>query len=294
MTPRSIFCKPAGAENYFDPETRICWHIGRHWCRDDHKDQPDFAFGRCRSGRRWFWIVHEWRAMVRRGEPQEADYSQGWEDSEQLAEAAVRAAITSRANGQPASATLHHAIAADRLKELNKVKRAQRPPSDSTDSNPVEYLYGHTMGGEETAGCPVRFRITKRTAKRIFYVRKKEYIDLHGEPRHSDFPNIIDLDEETIGFVNRQKLEADGEVYNHGVHWCEADWHLHVSLEHLLSGFACYREQDDKPIDLRQLKAEMAAAHPDRGGSSAAFIAARERYLGALRRCSNSNSGPTK
>jgi hypothetical protein len=38
----------------------------------------------------------------------------------------------------------------------------------------------------------------------------------------------------------------------------------------------------------------MAAAHPDRGGSNTAFIAARERYLGALRRCSNSNSGPTK
>jgi hypothetical protein len=34
---------------------------------------------------------------------------------------------------------------------------------------------------------------------------------------------------------------------------------------------------------LRQLKAEMAAAHPDHGGTSEAFIAARERYLGAKR-----------
>jgi transposase len=34
---------------------------------------------------------------------------------------------------------------------------------------------------------------------------------------------------------------------------------------------------------LRRLKAEMAAAHPDHGGSNEAFIAARERYLGAKR-----------
>jgi hypothetical protein len=34
---------------------------------------------------------------------------------------------------------------------------------------------------------------------------------------------------------------------------------------------------------LRQLKAEMAAAHPDRGGTSEAFIKARQRYLVAKR-----------
>jgi uncharacterized protein YigA (DUF484 family) len=34
---------------------------------------------------------------------------------------------------------------------------------------------------------------------------------------------------------------------------------------------------------LRQLKAEMAAAHPDRGGTSEAFMKARARYLVAKR-----------
>jgi hypothetical protein len=34
---------------------------------------------------------------------------------------------------------------------------------------------------------------------------------------------------------------------------------------------------------LRQFKAEMAAAHPDRGGTTEAFIEARQRYLGAKR-----------
>src|ERR1700730_827176 len=41
-------------------------------------------------------------------------------------------------------------------------------------------------------------------------------------------------------------------------------------------------KEDAKP-DLSQLKAEMAAAHPDKDGSSAAFIKARERYEQAKR-----------
>jgi hypothetical protein len=37
----------------------------------------------------------------------------------------------------------------------------------------------------------------------------------------------------------------------------------------------------DRVPDLRKLKAAMATAHPDRGGSSAAFIEARSRYVAA-------------
>ncbi len=41
----------------------------------------------------------------------------------------------------------------------------------------------------------------------------------------------------------------------------------------------------DEPVtaELPRLKAEMAAAHPDRGGTSEAFIKARELYLAAKR-----------
>ena len=42
-------------------------------------------------------------------------------------------------------------------------------------------------------------------------------------------------------------------------------------------------EKPDIPTLLR-LKAEMAAAHPDKGGTSAAFIAARKAYVEARRR----------
>jgi hypothetical protein len=44
------------------------------------------------------------------------------------------------------------------------------------------------------------------------------------------------------------------------------------------------RHKDTPPPDLPALKAEMAAAHPDRGGSNAAFIEARARYVAARRR----------
>ena len=43
-----------------------------------------------------------------------------------------------------------------------------------------------------------------------------------------------------------------------------------------------YRCRDRVP-DLRKLRAAMAAAHPDHGGSSAAFIEARSRYVAARR-----------
>src|SRR6266446_2410924 len=43
-------------------------------------------------------------------------------------------------------------------------------------------------------------------------------------------------------------------------------------------------ELDDSVTSrLRRLKAEMAAAHPDRGGTSEAFIKARQRYVDAKR-----------
>jgi hypothetical protein len=79
--------------------------------------------------------------------------------------------------------------------------------------------------------------------------------------------------------VDCQKLEADGSVYNRGVHWCSSDFHLYASFEGLMGDR--YRAPE-KP-DLAQLKAEMAAAHPDRGGSNAAFIKARARYVAARR-----------
>jgi hypothetical protein len=123
---------------------------------------------------------------------------------------------------------------------------------------PAEFLYGvDSSVADDSRFCEpprvVRFRITKKTPKRIYYVRRERG------------PGDIE-----IGYVNRQQIEADGELYNHGAGgWWAPDFHLYLNPPEL--------EQPAKP-DLAALRAEMAAAHPDRGGTDVEFIAARQRY----------------
>ncbi|MDX3026738.1 hypothetical protein [Streptomyces scabiei] len=122
----------------------------------------------------------------------------------------------------------------------------------------VEYLYGidSSVADDSRFYEPprvVQFRITKKTPKRIYYVRRER------------IPGDIE-----IGYVNRQQIEADGEIYNHGAGgWWAPDFHLYLNPPEL--------EQPATP-DLATLRAEMAHAHPGRGGTDEAFIAARQRY----------------
>lgn len=127
-----------------------------------------------------------------------------------------------------------------------------------TDIAPVEFLYGIEAGHEEgNDWVPTRvvtFRVTKKTARRIYYVARD-----WGRPE--------------TRFVDRQRIEADGEIWRRSAQWWEPDIHLYLNPPVI--------EQATKP-DLAELKAAMAAAHPDRGGSDAEFIAARQRYERAL------------
>jgi hypothetical protein len=121
----------------------------------------------------------------------------------------------------------------------------------------VEYLYGinSSVADDSRFYEPprvVRFQITKKTPKRIYYVRRNDGIRVE------------------TGYVDRQQIEADGEIYNRGAGgWWAPDFHLYLAPPEL--------EQATQP-DLATLRAEMAAAHPDRGGTEAEFIAARARY----------------
>lgn len=91
-------------------------------------------------------------------------------------------------------------------------------------------------------------QITKKTAKRIYFTY------LNGR----------------TGFVDRQRIEADGEIY-HG---------YTMRRLHLTPPEIPYRPE---PPSLPELRKAMADAHPDRGGTDAEFIAARQRYERALR-----------
>ncbi|MCG0061687.1 hypothetical protein L0F81_00035 [Streptomyces tricolor] len=89
--------------------------------------------------------------------------------------------------------------------------------------------------------------ITKKTPKRIYFVF---------------------LNQRRTSFVDRQKIEAAGEVY-HGYTMRR----LHLTPPEI-------PDREKKP-SLPELRKAMADAHPDRGGSDEAFIAARRRYEAA-------------
>jgi hypothetical protein len=126
-----------------------------------------------------------------------------------------------------------------------------------TTPAPVEFLYGidSSVSDDSRFYEPprvVRFRITKKTPRRIYY--EAGYL---------------------VRFVDRRRLEADGEVHRKSAGWWERDATVYLQPPVL--------EQATAP-DLGVLKAAMAAAHPDRGGTHEAFIAARRRYEQAVNR----------
>jgi hypothetical protein len=239
--------------------------------------RPEFAaYGRCRSGSRWFWFATLYKPPG----------AHGWAGTEAQAMDDARSAAERLLAGRPGSLYVRHGWASDQLKKINAEKRRSRPPSTTTDSRVTEYLYGETWScpddGYDSDGYALyRFRITKRTAKRIFYVNKGEWIDESGEPHV--YANIRSLDDEEIGFVDRQRLEAEGRVDNRGRHWSAPDSELYASLQGMLAKRRRDDHSDTKP-DLAALRAAMAAAYPDRGGDSTAFIEARQRYVTALAR----------
>lgn len=250
------------------------------------------ARGRCRSGKRWFWFAAEvdygWRhecdwPACHYGGP----HQQGWEDTEDGAIQAMRAAVIALGGADPGRTTGRPTWAAGDLKLINAAKRRNRPPSAETSGAPVDYLFGAWWSpwvddytGEHDRRV-IPFRITRKTPKRIYYIRTEA--GRSGE------------DPET-GYISRAEFEADtrqppehgwtrgeaaGEIRTsrHGDH----DYHLfatQAAAEDYL--FRAERErqrqQEAREPELKQLRMAMADAHPDRGGTSEAFIAARERY----------------
>jgi hypothetical protein len=122
----------------------------------------------------------------------------------------------------------------------------------------IECLYGieagHYDGNDEwQPQRVVAFRITKKTARRIYYDA-----------------NLTGNRAAQIRFVPRQLIEAEGTVCRKSAGWWESDLQLWLEPPQTWP--------PKQQPDLNQLKSEMAAAHPDRGGTDEAFIAARRRY----------------
>jgi hypothetical protein len=148
----------------------ICWHQPCRWrdrCRIEHGDLDDkfLIYGRCKSGRRWFWMAYDYRA---RCDDQTDAGAHGWEDTEQAANDAARAAIVRIADGKKAFATFKAGFASEELKDINKAKRAARSPSVSKDSKLTEYL-GYSRDHDTYGFYFKRYQIIKKTAQRIYF-----------------------------------------------------------------------------------------------------------------------------
>ena len=274
----------------YDAETNICWQFRNKGDRDLDCKCPAHTrslgermlayFGRCRSGSRWFWSAN----IFFEGNKE----AFGLTDTEEEAMAAAMTTVCSFRTGVPILATAVHGWASLKLKELNKAKRLARPTPDTSNTCALEYLYarGHCSSEDGRCGCERlsgtdrwnyhlhKFQILKKTKQRIYYNRKP----LPFEERLHEYGNIRDLTEYGTAFIDRQKIEQEGEIWSHkSGGWWEADCRLYLKPP-------APRASSEPIPDLSALKAEMAAAHPDRGGSSAAFIEARTRYVEARRK----------
>jgi hypothetical protein len=107
----------------------ICWNT---YCRKHHDGARRIGYGRCRSGRRWFWFtVHfgpgrgydaDWNYIGHCDDPvchYGGAHEYGWEDTEATATAAAVAAVTGLAEGQRAVPELRQGLAYDALKRIN-------------------------------------------------------------------------------------------------------------------------------------------------------------------------------
>lgn len=127
----------------------------------------------------------------------------------------------------------------------------------SSETVKAEYLY-RRIQYEDNDGflreAVIAHWVVKKTPHRVYYI-------LYGPPGRPH---------PAIGFVDRQELEAKGRVWI-----SRRDHYLYAETPE-------FAESWRKP-NLSELKAQVAAAHPDRGGTTEAFMAARRRYQNAQR-----------
>jgi hypothetical protein len=262
-----------------------CEHVPR--CRDSHDNHVTFSWGRCKSGKRWFWHVHRWAPSK---DAWDGSKWHGYESTEADAVQVAFDKIKAEASGKPVSLHTLHGWAQEELKRINRSKRKERlaaNPSPANAGAAVEYLYAGDWSdrySDAYYGPPEwyvwRFRITKKTKERIFYIRKGERID-PGAAKYAQYSGIRDLDEEQIAYVDRGAMEASGEEGLYTRKWYSDDWHLFLAPPPKPT----FKPGDNVDAEtLRKLRAQMVAAHPDRGGTNEAFRAARQRYVELRRR----------
>jgi hypothetical protein len=167
--------------------------------------------GRCRSGKRWFWIAAEWLTDSHRCDDPVCIYGgpheYGWEDTEELAIKAMGDAVA-RIGGEvgvpcyQGNAPGRASMASGALKRINAARRKTRTPKPGAASAAsVEYLYepwswtDYDNPPYETLKGIGEIPVVKKTAKRIYYDATSRW-DKHD--------GVV-----TLGYISRYDLETD-------------------------------------------------------------------------------------
>lgn len=211
--------------------------------------------GRCKSGKRWFWVAgqhaYEGRDGTTYGTPHECDdpdcvyggpHEYGWEDTEDAAIKAMSEAVARLGGEVQSSHTNGHAPgnaghAASALKRINTGKRKARPPKPgATGTTLLEYLYepwswtSYDSYPYETSKGINEIPIVKKTPKRIYYDSTDRWDRSEG---------VV-----TLGYISREDFETDtrcrdtcprdipagvvcgphGRDFAHCIHWDAEGW----------------------------------------------------------------------
>ena len=326
---------------------RICWHDAELGYRNGAHDCPAGAwsvdemvvwqYGRCRSGRRWFWAAQ----AVGLADGLVVTY--GREAGEVAALAAARQVVREQNGTRLAVAYLCHGAAASTLKRVNAQKRASRPASETAEPAIAECLYEANIFTPEIGPdrrTVIEWPIARKTAKRIYfadggYVSReelesdtrcwelcREQVTIMVCGRHGEgSPHCVHRDMWRLPAICRSEAGCGAEcpreipetrclkhdrTSDHCVHGNSGP-HGYPAGEMLRSGqgwwdfvhlfsdreaaeaalFGAERDREAEQVadapEIRRLRRAMADAHPDRGGTSDGFIAARQRYESALK-----------
>ncbi|MFJ5155755.1 hypothetical protein ACIQCF_30125 [Streptomyces sp. NPDC088353] len=224
------------------------------------EEPPEIVWGCCRDAGRWFWY-----ARIIGGRD-----AHGWAPNRDAAARQANAAAVKLAAGRYAAIRIRHEAAEVKLAAVKAARRSgaqagDRRHADAGSLYAIDFGYYDHGARQWVHSRVVRLPITKKTPRRIYYLRSSE-------------PGEFEQ-----GYIDRQHFEAHGWVWSSRYNKIYAE--PPEVPEDKPFDPAPYRAATVPSVDeVKRLKAEMAAAHPDRGGTSEAFITARQRYMEARRR----------
>ncbi|MFJ2737666.1 hypothetical protein [Streptomyces sp. NPDC087317] len=228
-------------------------------------EPPQIVWGRCRDASRWFWY-----AQILGGP---GDH--GWAPNRDASARRANAAAVKLAAGRYATIRIHDEAAETKLAAVKAARRSAAQADDGQHTTAAN-LYAIEPGYYDHGARRwvhsrlVRLPIVKKTARRIFFLRSSE-------------PGEFEQ-----GYIDRQMFEAQGWVWSSRYSTIYAEPpEVPADKPFIPPTFdtPSYRAATAPSLDeVKRLKAAMAAAHPDRGGSDTEFIAAHRRYVEARRR----------